>query len=78
MGGDHAPSAIAAGAVAAAAAFQLDIQISLVGAPGAIEQALARHGQPRPAAIAMAHRFVTDHFTGRVEQEIAAAHVAHH
>ena len=50
MGGDHAPSAIADGAVAAAAAFQLDIQISL-GAPGAIEQALARHGQPRPAAI---------------------------
>ena len=36
MGGDHAPSAIADGAVAAAAAFQLDIQISLVGAPGAI------------------------------------------
>ena len=34
MGGDHAPSAIADGA--AAAAFQLDIQISLVGAPGAI------------------------------------------
>jgi len=29
-------------------------------------------------AIAMAHRFVSDHFTGRVEQEIAAAHVAHH
>ena len=49
MGGDHAPSAIADGAVAAA--FQLDIQISLVGAPGAIEQALGRHGQPRPAAI---------------------------
>jgi len=29
-------------------------------------------------AIAMAHRFVSDHFTGRVEQETAAAHVAHH
>ena len=49
MGGDHAPSAIVDGAVAAAS--QLDIQISLVGAPAAIEQALDRHGRPRHAAI---------------------------
>ena len=49
MGGDHAPSAIVDGAVAAAS--QLDIQISLVGIPAAIEQALDRRGQPRQAAL---------------------------
>jgi glycerol-3-phosphate acyltransferase PlsX len=46
MGGDHAPSAIVDGAVAAA--VQLDIQVSLVGAPRAIEEAL---GGPRPSQI---------------------------
>ena len=40
MGGDHAPSAIVDGAVAAAR--HLDVHISLVGAPAAIEQALSR------------------------------------
>ena len=49
MGGDHAPSAIVDGAVAAAS--HLGIQISLVGAPAAIGQALDRHGEPRPAGI---------------------------
>jgi glycerol-3-phosphate acyltransferase PlsX len=38
MGGDHAPSAIVDGALAAA--VQLDIHVSLVGAPRAIEDAL--------------------------------------
>jgi len=41
MGGDHAPSAIVDGAVAAAR--HLDVQISLAGAPTAIEQVLGRH-----------------------------------
>jgi len=41
MGGDHAPSAVVDGAVAAAR--HLAVQIALVGQPGAIEQALASH-----------------------------------
>jgi phosphate acyltransferase len=41
MGGDHAPAAIVDGAVAAAR--DLDIHISLVGATAAIERALERH-----------------------------------
>ena len=41
MGGDHAPAAIVDGAVAAAR--HLDIQISLVGAPDAVAQALDAH-----------------------------------
>jgi glycerol-3-phosphate acyltransferase PlsX len=49
MGGDHAPSAIVDGAVAAAR--HLDIQISLVGQPVAIGQALARHTDVRQLAI---------------------------
>jgi glycerol-3-phosphate acyltransferase PlsX len=51
MGGDHAPSAIVDGAVAAAA--RLDIQISLVGARGAIEPALERHADARQLRIAL-------------------------
>jgi phosphate acyltransferase len=49
MGGDHAPSAIVDGAVAAAR--HLDIQISLVGVPVSIGQALARHADWRELAI---------------------------
>src|SRR5882672_3401058 len=41
MGGDHAPSAIVDGAVAAAR--HLDVQISLAGVPDAIEDALSGH-----------------------------------
>ena len=41
MGGDHAPSAIVDGAVAAAR--HLDVQISLTGVPGAIDDALRGH-----------------------------------
>ena len=41
MGGDHAPAAIVDGAVAAAR--HLDIQVSLVGAHAAVEQALDAH-----------------------------------
>lgn len=41
MGGDHAPSAIVDGAVAAAR--HLDVQIALVGATAAVESALASH-----------------------------------
>jgi glycerol-3-phosphate acyltransferase PlsX len=41
MGGDHAPSVIVDGAVAAAR--HLDVQISLTGVPGAIEDALSHH-----------------------------------
>jgi phosphate acyltransferase len=41
MGGDHAPSAIVDGAVAAAR--HLDVQISLAGVPAAIEDALSGH-----------------------------------
>ena len=45
MGGDHAPSAIVDGAVAAAR--HLDVHLSLVGAPAAIDQALDRHADWR-------------------------------
>jgi glycerol-3-phosphate acyltransferase PlsX len=45
LGGDHAPSAIVDGAVAAAR--QLDVHLSLVGAPAAIDQALDRHADWR-------------------------------
>jgi glycerol-3-phosphate acyltransferase PlsX len=51
MGGDHAPSIIVDGAVAAAR--HLDIRISLVGAPASIEPALARHGDARQLPIAV-------------------------
>ena len=51
MGGDHAPSAVVDGAVAAAR--HLDIHISLVGAPAAIEPALERHADARQLAIAV-------------------------
>jgi glycerol-3-phosphate acyltransferase PlsX len=45
MGGDHAPSAIVDGAVAAAR--HLDVHLSLVGASAAIDQALDRHADWR-------------------------------
>lgn len=51
MGGDHAPPAIVDGAVAAAR--HLDIQLSLVGAPASIEQALAHHADWRGLRIAI-------------------------
>jgi len=51
MGGDHAPSAIVDGAVAAAA--RLDVQISLVGARAAIEPVLERHANARQLPIAL-------------------------
>lgn len=41
MGGDHAPSAVVDGAIAAAR--HLDARISLVGVPAALEKALAAH-----------------------------------
>ena len=41
MGGDHAPSAVVDGAVAAAR--HLEVRIALVGAPAALEEALASH-----------------------------------
>jgi len=50
MGGDHAPSAIVDGAVAAAAG-QSDIQISLVGATTSIEAELCRHPNWRELPI---------------------------
>ena len=49
MGGDHAPSAIVDGAVAAAR--HLDIQISLVGAPASIGEALSRHDDWRDLRV---------------------------
>jgi glycerol-3-phosphate acyltransferase PlsX len=49
MGGDHAPSAVVDGAVAAAR--HLDAQIALVGAAAAIEAALASHADWRDLAI---------------------------
>jgi phosphate acyltransferase len=49
MGGDHAPPAIVDGAVAAAR--RLGIAVSLVGASGAIEQALNRHPGWRNAGL---------------------------
>ena len=51
MGGDHAPSAVVDGAVAAAR--HLDIFISLVGASSAIEAALERHANARQLPIAV-------------------------
>jgi len=45
MGGDHAPSAIVDGAVAAAR--HLDVHIALAGSPDAIERALSRHSDWR-------------------------------
>jgi glycerol-3-phosphate acyltransferase PlsX len=50
MGGDHAPSAIVDGAVAAAAGHS-DIQISLVGATTSIEAELCRHPNWRELPI---------------------------
>jgi glycerol-3-phosphate acyltransferase PlsX len=49
MGGDHAPSAIVDGAVAAAR--HLDAQIALVGAAAAVETALAAHADWRDLNI---------------------------
>lgn len=49
MGGDHAPPAIVDGAIAAAR--RLGIAVSLVGASGAIEQALNRHPGWRNAGL---------------------------
>jgi len=49
MGGDHAPSAIVDGAVAAAR--HLDAQIALVGAAGPVEAALDSHADWRELAI---------------------------
>src|SRR6266567_2505896 len=49
MGGDHAPAAIVDGAVAAAR--HLDIQISLVGAPDAVAQALDAHADWRDLRV---------------------------
>ncbi len=51
MGGDHAPSAIVDGAVAAAR--HLDVQISLVGVPSAIEEALSGHPDWRHLRLAI-------------------------
>jgi len=50
MGGDHAPLAIVDGAVAAAR--HLDVQISLTGRPGAIEEAVDRHPDWRDLGVA--------------------------
>lgn len=49
MGGDHAPSAIVDGALAAAR--HLDVQIFLVGAPAAIAPALDRHEDSRALQV---------------------------
>jgi glycerol-3-phosphate acyltransferase PlsX len=49
MGGDHAPSAIVDGALAAAR--HLDLQISLVGASASIAAALARHPDRRDLPV---------------------------
>jgi|SRR4051812_43004861 len=49
MGGDHAPSVVVDGAVEAAVHF--DIQVSLVGAPGAIGEALGRPDPPRDERV---------------------------
>ena len=51
MGGDHAPSAIVDGAVAAAR--HLDVQISLTGVPSAIEEALSGHPDWRHLRLAI-------------------------
>ena len=61
MGGDHAPAAIVDGAVAAAR--HLDIQVSLVGAPTAVGQALDAHPDWRSLPVTV---------------EIAVATVSHH
>jgi glycerol-3-phosphate acyltransferase PlsX len=49
MGGDHAPAAVVDGAVASAR--HLDVQVALVGATSAIEEALARHGGDPVAGV---------------------------
>ncbi len=51
MGGDHAPSAIVDGAVAAAR--HLDVQISLAGVPSAIAEALSGHPDWRHLGLAI-------------------------
>jgi glycerol-3-phosphate acyltransferase PlsX len=51
MGGDHAPSAIVDGAVAAAR--HLDVHIALTGAPDAIERALGHHPDWRHLDVAI-------------------------
>jgi len=51
MGGDHAPAAIVDGALAAAR--HLDIQISLVGAPDAVAQALDAHADWHDLRVAV-------------------------
>ena len=55
MGGDHAPSAIVDGAVAAAR--HLDVQIALTGVPGAIEDALGHHADWRQLGLAIVAAF---------------------
>jgi glycerol-3-phosphate acyltransferase PlsX len=49
MGGDHAPSAIVEGALAAAR--HLDVQVALVGATAALERALAPHEDWRDLGV---------------------------
>ena len=51
MGGDHAPSAIVDGAVAAAR--HLDVRIALAGVPRVIEEALSRHPDWRELGLAI-------------------------
>ena len=85
MGGDHAPSAIVDGAVAAAR--HLDLQILLVGSPTAIAPALERHADWRglqvrvieaPDVVEMAETAVAARRKPRASIRVAAELVAHH
>jgi glycerol-3-phosphate acyltransferase PlsX len=85
MGGDHAPSAIVDGALAAAR--HLDLQILLVGAPTAIAPALDRHPDWRelqahvveaPDVIEMAESTAAARRKPRASIRVAADLVARH
>jgi glycerol-3-phosphate acyltransferase PlsX len=85
MGGDHAPSAIVDGALAAAR--HLDLQIFLVGAPAAIAPALDRHEDWRalevhvveaPDVVEMAESTAAVRHKPRASIRVAAVLVARH
>src|SRR5262245_60635185 len=85
MGGDHAPSAIVDGSLAAAR--HLDLQIFLVGSASAIASALERHADWRalqvrvieaPDVVEMAETSVAVRRKPRASIRIAADLVARH
>src|SRR6187397_303337 len=85
MGGDHAPSAIVDGALAAAR--HLDLQILLVGSPTAIASSLERHSDWRelqvhvidaPDVVEMAETAIAARRKPRASIRVAADLVAQH